>query len=249
MQIGLEQKVALVTGATRGIGQAIAQRLAKMGAIVIGTATTEQGATQISEQLQQLKVQGQGMVLDISDPNAITEIYQAIGDTYGAPAIIVNNAGITQDNLLLRMQTAQWEQCIQTNLTGAFHICRAGVKAMLKARWGRIINISSVVGITGNAGQANYAATKAGLIGFSKSLAQELGTRGITVNVIAPGFIDTQMTQSLPATQRQKLLDNIPLGRLGQVEDIASAVAFLASNEANYITGQTLQVNGGLNMS
>lgn len=245
----LEGKVALVTGASRGIGQAIMITLGQMGATVIGTATTEQGAADISALLEQQHLKGYGMVLNVADPQAAADCVAALIKDVGAPAILVNNAGITRDNLLLRMRDEEWDAVIQTNLTGLFRLSKACLKGMLKAHWGRIISVSSVVGVTGNAGQANYAATKAGVIAFSKSLALEIASRGITVNVVAPGMIDTDMTRKLSTEQREALFKAIPMGTYGQPQDIANAVAFLASEQANYMTGQTLHVNGGMFMS
>ena len=244
----LEGKVALVTGATRGIGQAIAEALGKMGATVIGSATTEQGAHSISQFLEEKKLKGHGIVLDVTNSEAVIERFDAVTKEVGAPLIVVNNAGITRDNLLMRMKDEEWDATIQTNLTGVYRVTKASLRGMLKARWGRIISVSSVVGCTGNPGQANYAATKAGVIAFSKSLAKEIGSRGITVNVVAPGFIDTDMTKSLQEEHRQALLQAIPLGEMGKSEDVAAAVAFFASPYARYITGETLHVNGGMYM-
>jgi len=243
-----QQKVALVTGASRGIGQAIALELGRQGAIVIGTATSASGAAAITEYLQQAGITGSGMALDVTDAASVDAAIAAIQQSHGDIAILVNNAGITRDNLLMRMKDDEWDSIIDTNLTSVFRLSRAVLRAMMKARYGRIINIASVVGVMGNAGQTNYAAAKAGMVGFSKSLAREVGSRNITVNCVAPGFIDTDMTRALPETQRTALLDHIPLGRLGQVEDIAHAVSFLASAQAGYVTGATLHVNGGMYM-
>lgn len=248
MELTLEGKVALVTGASRGIGKSIAQTLAQMGAKVVGTATTPEGANQISAYLETYKTKGFGLALDVTKTESIENALKEIESNAGTPLILVNNAGITRDNLLLRMKDEEWDDILKTNLTSVFRLSRACLRGMMKAKWGRIITISSVVGITGNAGQANYAATKAGVIGFSKSLAKEIGSRGITVNVVAPGFIDTDMTRSLTEQQRQALLETIPLGNLGQPEDIAAGVAFLASEQARYITGETLHINGGMLM-
>ncbi len=245
----LENEVALVTGASRGIGRAIAEALGTEGATVIGTATTEAGADAIQERLAEAGISGYGMVLDVADPASIDAVMGAIGEKYGAPTILVNNAGITRDNLLMRMKDDEWESILETNLTSVFRLSKACLRNMMKARKGRIINIGSVVGTTGNPGQANYAAAKAGMLGFTKSLAREVGSRGITVNTVAPGFIDTDMTRELPEEQRKALLNTIPLGRLGQAEEIAQAVVFLASDAAAYITGETLHVNGGMFMS
>ena len=244
----LKDKVALVTGASRGIGAGIAGSLGRMGAVVIGTATSEQGAESISKRFQAEGITGKGMVLDVNDPDQISGVISAISAQFDAPLILVNNAGITRDQLLLRMKDEDWEQVLNTNLRSIFRISKACMRGMMKARFGRIISISSVIGSVGNAGQANYAAAKAGMVGFSKSLAREVGARGITVNVVAPGFIDTDMTRSLSEAQREAMLKDIPLGRLGQAEDIASAVAYLASEEAGYITGHTVHVNGGMFM-
>ena len=243
-----QQKVALVTGASRGIGQAIALELAQQGAIVIGTATTETGAAAITDYLQQAGATGRGLALNVTDAVSVDAAIAAIQAEYGEIAILVNNAGITRDNLLMRMKDDEWDEIIQTNLTSVFRLSRAVLRAMMKARYGRIINIASVVGAMGNAGQTNYAAAKAGMVGFSKSLAREVGSRNITVNCVAPGFIDTDMTRALPEAQREALLAHIPLGRLGQVADIAHAVGFLATTQAGYITGATLHVNGGMYM-
>lgn len=243
-----ESKIALVTGASRGIGQAIAKRLGQEKIMVIGTATTKQGADNITQLLSAAGVKGTGMVLNVSDQTSIETTLSAIKEQFGMPSILINNAAITQDNLLLRMKEEEWFKVIETNLNSIFRITKFCLRDMLKARWGRIISIGSVVGTTGNAGQVNYAAAKAGLIGFTKSLAQEVGLRNITVNAIAPGFIDTDMTRSLSEEQRDLLLQRIPMQRLGQPEDIAAAVAFLASDAAGYITGQTLHVNGGMYM-
>jgi 3-oxoacyl-[acyl-carrier protein] reductase len=246
--MSFENEIALVTGASRGIGKAIAELLGKRGATVIGTATTESGARTISDALNAVGARGQGMVLNVTDPESIATVISDITAQYGAPSILVNNAGITRDNLLMRMKDDEWEDVINTNLTAAFRMSRAVLKGMMKARHGRIIMISSVIGATGNPGQANYAATKAGVIGFAKSLAREIGSRGITVNAVAPGFIDTDMTRALPEEQRTALLGQIALGRLGDVSDIANTVAFLASSDAGYITGETIHVNGGMYM-
>jgi 3-oxoacyl-[acyl-carrier protein] reductase len=244
----LEREIALVTGASRGIGRAIALELGRLGAVVVGTATTEEGAERIGEALQGSGVHGGGMVLDVTDPANIEAVVKAVEQSYGSPGILVNNAGITRDNLVMRMKDEDWSAIIETNLTSVFRVSRACLRGMMKARKGRIINIASVVGATGNPGQANYAAAKAGIMGFTKSLAREIGSRGITVNTVAPGFIDTDMTRALPEAQRGALTDQIPLQRLGAPEDIAQAVAFLASPGAAYITGETLHVNGGMYM-
>jgi len=246
--MSFENQIALVTGASRGIGKAIAEVLGRRGATVIGTATSERGAQAISEALAAAGIKGEGKVLDVTDQDSIASLVKDVTDNYGSPGILVNNAGITRDNLLMRMKDEEWDEVIETNLTAAFRMCRACLRGMMKARYGRIIMISSVIGATGNPGQANYAATKAGVIGFAKSLAREIGSRGITVNAVAPGFIDTDMTRALPDEQRAALLDQIALGRLGDVSDIANTVAFLASSDAGYITGETIHVNGGMYM-
>jgi len=245
----LSGQIALVTGASRGIGAAIAAELGQRGATVIGTATTTAGAQAISERLQVAQITGVGLELNVTDAASIAALLQQINADYGSPSILVNNAGITCDNLLLRMKDEEWDSIIATNLSAVYRLSKAVLRGMMKARKGRIITLSSVVGATGNPGQSNYAAAKAGLIGFSKSLAREIGTRGITVNVVAPGFIDTDMTRALSDDQRSAMLQNIPLARLGEAREIAYAVAFLASDEAAYITGQTLHVNGGMYMS
>lgn len=247
--MSMENKVALVTGATRGIGKAIALALGAQGATVIGTATSENGASQISQYLEENGIKGQGKILNVTDVEAIESLIKEIGSNYSAPTILVNNAGITRDNLLMRMKEDEWDDIVNTNLTSVFRVSKACLRGMMKARQGRIISIASVVGATGNAGQANYAAAKAGIIGFSKSLSKEIASRGVTVNVVAPGFIDTDMTKDLPDEHKQSLLNAIPLNRLGAPEDIANAVAFLASDNASYITGETLHVNGGMFMS
>ncbi len=244
----LNGQIALVTGASRGIGAAIAHELGKQGAVVIGTATSASGAEQISQALQQNQINGMGMALDVNDAAQIDQLLKAVAEQFGDVTILVNNAGITRDTLLMRMKDEDWDAVISTNLKSVYRMSQAVIRPMMKARSGRIINISSVVGHMGNAGQTNYAAAKAGMTGFSKSLAAELGSRGITVNCVAPGFIDTDMTRELPEEQRQALLQHIPAGRLGQAEEIAAAVAFLASPAAAYITGETLHVNGGMLM-
>jgi 3-oxoacyl-[acyl-carrier protein] reductase len=241
----LAGEVALVTGASRGIGAAIAATLAAAGAKVIGTATSQGGADGISSALGS---GGRGAVLNIADDESVQALIKDIQADEGAPSILVNNAGITRDNLLLRMKPEEWDDVLATNLTGTFRVSKACLRGMMKAKRGRMINIASVIGVTGNAGQANYAASKAGLIGFSKSLAREIGSRNITVNVVAPGFIDTDMTRNLPEEQKAAMLDDIPLSRLGEGEDIANAVLFLASPAGSYVTGETLHVNGGMLM-
>tara|TARA_R110002073_G_scaffold229245_4_gene390085 strand:- start:775 stop:1515 length:741 start_codon:yes stop_codon:yes gene_type:complete len=244
----LENKIALITGASRGIGQAISLQLGMHGATVVGTATTQNGADAISQQLNKAGIKGMGIALNVNDAEQISITIQAIRETFGEIAILVNNAGITRDNLLVRMKDEEWDEIIETDLKSVFRLSRAVLRAMMKARSGRIINISSVVGSIGNLGQTNYAAAKSGMFGFSKSLAREVGSRNITVNCIAPGFIDTDMTRSLTDEQQQNLIQHIPLGRLGRPEEVASAVVFLASPTAGYITGTTLQVNGGMYM-
>ncbi|MEO1829034.1 MAG: 3-oxoacyl-ACP reductase FabG [Pseudomonas sp.] len=246
--MSLEGKVALVTGASRGIGQAIAHALAAEGAVVVGTATSDQGAQAIGEKLAAAGYKGTGMKLDVRDPESVAAVLAAITESYGAPAILVNNAGITADNLLMRMKDDEWDDVIGTNLSSVYRLSKAVLRGMTKGRWGRIINISSVVGGMGNAGQSNYAAAKAGMEGFTRALAREVGSRAITVNAVAPGFIDTDMTRALNDSQRSVMLEQIPLARLGQAEEIAAAVAFLASESAGYITGATLPVNGGMYM-
>ena len=244
----LKGQIALVTGASRGIGRAIALDLGRHGATVIGTATSESGAQSITHYMGEAGVSGRGLVLDVNDVAAIEAALAVIRSEFGEIAILVNNAGITRDNLVMRMTDAEWDDIMATNLKSIFRMSRAVLRAMVKARYGRIINISSVVGAMGNAGQANYAAAKAGIFGFSKSLAREVGSRNVTVNSIAPGFIDTDMTRALSDAQRDSLIQHVPLGRLGQAEDVAAAVTFLASPAAGYITGITLHVNGGLHM-
>jgi 3-oxoacyl-[acyl-carrier protein] reductase len=243
----LAQEIVLVTGASRGIGRAIAIELARRGATVVGTATSEAGAQGITQSLAEAgKVRG--IVLNVADPQSIDAALKNIEEHEGTPSVLVNNAGITRDNLLLRMKDEEWNDILTTNLGSVFRLSKGVVRGMMKARRGRIINIASVVGVMGNAGQTNYAAAKAGIIGFTKSLAREVGSRGITVNVVAPGFIATDMTAKLPAEQQAQLTGQIALGRLGSPEDIACAVAFLASPQAGYITGETLHVNGGMYM-
>jgi 3-oxoacyl-[acyl-carrier protein] reductase len=241
----LKGEIALVTGASRGIGAAIAAALADAGATVVGTATSDKGAVAVSEALGS---SGRGLVLDIADAGSVESALEDIQKAEGAPTILVNNAGITRDNLLMRMKPEEWDDVLATNLSGAFRVSKACLRGMMKAKKGKIISIASVIGVMGNAGQANYAAAKAGIIGFSKSLAREIGSRNITVNVVAPGFIDTDMTRTLPEGQRDAMLQQVPLGRLGEGEDIANAVVFLASAAAAYVTGETLHVNGGMLM-
>lgn len=244
----LTDQIALVTGASRGIGQAIAYALGKQGATVIGTATSEAGASNITSNLEAEGIKGCGMVLNVADSNSTAQCIKRVTDEFGSPDILVNNAGITRDNLLMMMKDDQWDDIINTNLNSVFRMSKAVIRPMMKKRNGRIINISSVVGATGNPGQTNYAASKAGLIGFSKSLAREIGSRNITVNTVSPGFIDTDMTRDLSEEQKDQLTSQIPLGRLGSADDIAAAVAFLASPSAAYITGETIHVNGGMYM-
>jgi 3-oxoacyl-[acyl-carrier protein] reductase len=244
----MEGKVALVTGASRGIGQAILHELARNGAYAIGTATSESGAAAIGEALKAAGLKGEGRMLNVNEAAACDALVDDIVKIHGKLDVLVNNAGITRDTLLMRMKEEDWDAVIQTNLTSVFRLSKAAIKPMMKARSGRIVSIASVVGAMGNPGQTNYAAAKAGMMGFTKSLAKEVGSRGITVNCVAPGFIDTDMTRALPDAQRQALLQYIPLGRLGGVEDIAQAVVFLASDRAGYITGTTMHVNGGMYM-
>jgi 3-oxoacyl-[acyl-carrier protein] reductase len=241
-------RIALVTGASRGIGRAILHELARRGALVIGTATSDSGAAAIGEELAKAGLTGEGMALNVTDPAQVDGLIEAILGKHGRIDILVNNAGITRDNLLMRMKDEEWDDIIATNLSSVFRLSRAVLRPMMKARHGRIVSIASVVGVMGNAGQTNYGAAKAGMIGFSKSLAREVGSRNITVNCVAPGFIDTDMTRALPEAQRQALMQHIPLGRLGSVDDIAQATAFLASDAAAYVTGTTLHVNGGMYM-
>lgn len=242
----LDGEIALVTGASRGIGKAIAEQLASQGATVIGTATSDSGADNISAYLSEFG--GKGMCLNVTDTDSIAAVIKAITAEYGDVSILVNNAGITKDNLLMMMKEDQWNDIINTNLTSIYRLSKAVIRKMMKARKGRIINIASVVGMTGNPGQTNYSATKAGMLGFTKSLAREIGSRNITVNCVAPGFIDTDMTKELPEEQREALIKQIPLNRLGDPADIAAAVSFLAAPTAAYITGETINVNGGMYM-
>jgi len=245
---GIAGRTALVTGASRGIGQAIAWALAAQGATVIGTATRAEGAEKISQGFNERGFKGRGAVLDVRSMESIQALIESIGSTEGAPAILVNNAGITRDNLLMRMKPDEWDEVLQTNLSSIFRVTKACLRGMMKARYGRIVSIGSVVGQSGNPGQANYAAAKAGMVGFAKSLAREVASRNITVNTVAPGFIDTDMTRELADDQVAALRENIPSGRLGTPEDIAAAVVFLISDAASYITGETINVNGGLHM-
>ena len=244
----MEGQVALVTGASRGIGKAIAESLGAAGATVVGTATTDKGADAISAYMEKAGISGKGMALNVTEPDSIAAVIKAITADHKKIDILVNNAGITRDTLLMRMKDDDWDAIINTNLTSIFRLSKAVLRGMMKARAGRIISISSVVGSSGNAGQTNYAAAKAGIVGFSKSMAKEVGTRGITVNVVAPGFIDTDMTRELSDDQRDALLGNIPLNRLGKPKEIANAVLFLASDLGSYVTGETIHVNGGMYM-
>ena len=242
----LDGKLVLVTGASRGIGQAIALTLGAAGATVIGTATSENGANAITKKLSENKINGQGMILNVTDDNNITELMKNINEKYDTVDILINNAGITRDNILIRMKQEEWDEIISTNLTSVFKMSKAVLRGMMKKKAGRIISIASVVGSMGNSGQANYAAAKAGIMGFTKSLAREVGSRGITVNTVAPGFIQTDMTDNLSDEQKEVLTSQIPMGRLGSVEEIAQAVLFLAGDGGSYITAQTLHVNGGM---
>lgn len=242
----MDKKIALVTGASRGIGRAIAEQLVEDGFFVVGTATSDSGADSISAYLSE---NGKGLKLNVADSESIADVLKFITDEYAAPAVLVNNAGITRDNLLMRMKDEEWDDIINTNLTSIFRMSKAVLRGMMKAKTGRIINISSVVGATGNAGQTNYAAAKAGMVGFAKSMAKEVGSRNITVNTVAPGFIDTDMTKELADEHKNALMSSIALGRLGEPKEIAHAVSFLASDGASYITGETIHVNGGMFMS
>jgi 3-oxoacyl-[acyl-carrier protein] reductase len=244
----MAQDLALVTGASRGIGRAIALELGRRGATVIGTATSESGAQAITQTLQEAGIKGRGLVLNVAVQASVDEVIAQIEGQEGVPTILINNAGITRDNLLLRMKPDEWDEIMNTNLGSVYRMSKAVLRGMMKARRGRIVSIASIVGVMGNAGQTNYAAAKAGIIGFTKSLAREVGSRGVTANVVAPGFIATDMTAQLPAEQQQQLVKQVAVGRLGSVEDIAHAVAFLASPQAGYITGETLHVNGGMYM-
>lgn len=244
----LDNKIALVTGASRGIGAEIARTLGQAGATVIGTATSDKGAESIDANLRDAGLQGAGKALDVSDPDQPAELVKSLTSEFGAPEILVNNAGITRDNLMMRLGEDEWQEVLNTNLAGAYRCSKAVLRGMMKAKGGRIVNVASVVGLMGNAGQANYSAAKAGLLGLTKSLAREVASRNITVNAVAPGFIDTDMTRALPEESREGLLNEVPLARLGACEDIAAAVRFLASSEAGYITGETINVNGGLFM-
>ena len=245
----LENKTCLVSGASRGIGKAIALALGGEGGTVIGTATSDAGASAIGAYLEQAGIKGSGMCLNVTDADSVSGVIADVTEQFGAPEVLVNNAGITRDNLLMRMKEEEWDQVMETNLKSAFRMSKACLRPMTKSRFGRIINISSVVGTTGNPGQSNYCSSKAGLVGLSKSLAQEVASRNITVNVVAPGFIDTDMTDSLAEAQKEQLLQMIPLGRMGSPEDVAQAVVYLASPMADYVTGTTIHVNGGMFMS
>ena len=245
----LDNQIALVTGATRGIGAAIAADLGKNGAVVVGTATSEAGANTISEMLEGAGIQGRGAVLNVTDADSIATLLADMKADMGMPSILVNNAGITRDNLLMRMKEEDWDAVMDTNLKSVFRLSKACLRDMMKARHGRIINIASIVGVTGNAGQCNYASAKAGILGFTRSLAQEIAVRNITVNAVAPGFIDTDMTKDLPEEQKKALTSQIPMSRLGAPQDIADAVTFLASGKASYVTGMTMHVNGGMYMA
>jgi 3-oxoacyl-[acyl-carrier protein] reductase len=244
-----EGKVALVTGASRGIGKAIAEALSNDGFTVVGTATTEAGAQRIAGYLAAIDNAGTGLVLDVADDDSVSDVISHIADNFAAPLVLVNNAGITRDNILMRMKPQEWDDVMNTNLTALYRVSKACLRGMTKARWGRIVNITSVVGSMGNAGQSNYAASKAGAEGFSRALARELGSRAITVNCVAPGFIDTDMTRELPAEQRELLQQQIPLGRLGEAVEIAALVRFLCGDHAGYITGETIHINGGMHMA
>jgi 3-oxoacyl-[acyl-carrier protein] reductase len=244
----LTGQVALITGASRGIGKAIALALGSAGAFVVGTATSESGAAQISAYMQEAGIRGEGRMLDVRNAEDVSQLVDAVSEQHGVITLLVNNAGITRDNLLMRMKDDEWDDIINTNLSSVYRVSKACLRGMMKARAGRIINIASVVGSMGNAGQTNYAAAKAGIMGFSRSLAREVGSRNITVNTVAPGFIDTDMTRALSEDQRAQLVREIPLGRMGEAEDIAATVVFLASSAAGYISGQTLHVNGGMYM-
>lgn len=246
--MSLQGKVALVTGASRGIGQAIALELGRNGAVVVGTATSESGAERISATFKENGIEGFGLMLDVCSAESVDSVLSQIQERVGAPLILVNNAGITRDNLMMRMKDDEWNDVVNTNLNSLFRLSKGVLRGMTKARWGRIISIGSVVGAMGNAGQVNYAAAKAGLEGFSRALAREVGSRSVTVNSVTPGFIDTDMTRELPQAQRDSLTAQIPLGRLGQAEEIAHVVAFLASEGAGYVTGATIPVNGGMYM-
>jgi len=247
--MSIEGKVALVTGATRGIGKAIAEELGRQGAIVVGTATSENGAAAITEYLAAANVPGKGMVLNVADAESVDSVIKQIQEEFGAVGVLVNNAGITRDNIMMRMKDDEWDGVLETNLTSVYRVVKGCLRGMTKARWGRIINISSVVASMGNAGQGNYAAAKAGMEGYSRALAAEIASRNITVNCVAPGFIETDMTRDLPEEHKENLKSRIPMNRLGQPEEIASVVGFLASQAGAYVTGETIHVNGGMYMS
>jgi len=246
--MSFENKVAIVTGASRGIGATIADALGEAGATIIGTATTEGGAEKISGRFAEKGLKGEGMALNVVDADSVAKVLKDVQEKYGAPTILVNNAGITRDNLMMRMSDEEWFDVVNTNLSAVFRMSKAVLRGMMKARWGRIVNISSIVGQMGNPGQANYAATKAGVMGFARSLAKEVGSRNITVNSVAPGFIDTDMTRVLPEEQKSAMLSAIPLARLGEPKEIAAVVKFLCSDDASYVTGETIHVNGGMYM-
>ncbi|MFL0799878.1 MAG: 3-oxoacyl-ACP reductase FabG [Agarilytica sp.] len=246
--MSLEGKVALVTGASRGIGASIADTLGISGAVVVGTATSESGAEKITARLKEKGIKGEGMVLNVTDADSVAAVMKSIQESYGAPQILVNNAGITKDNLLMRMSEDEWFDVVNTNLSAVYRLSKACLRGMMKARWGRIVNISSVVGQMGNAGQTNYASTKAGVMGFTRSLAKEVGSRNVTVNAVAPGFIDTDMTDVLSEDQKNLMLSGIPMARLGQPEEIAKVVKFLSGDDSSYVTGETIHVNGGMYM-
>jgi 3-oxoacyl-[acyl-carrier protein] reductase len=247
--MSIEGKIALVTGATRGIGKAIALELGRQGVVVIGTATSDNGAQSISQYLEDSSVKGRGIALDVSNDDSVASVIKQVGEEFGVIEIVVNNAGITKDNLMLRMKAQEWDDVINTNLSSLYRVTKACLRGMSKKRWGRIISVSSVVASMGNAGQSNYAASKAGMEGFSRALASEIGSRNITVNCVAPGFIDTDMTKDLPQEHKEQLQSKIPMSRLGQPQEIASVVGFLAGEGASYVTGETIQVNGGMYMS
>ncbi len=246
---GIEDRVALVTGASRGIGRATAQALALQGAAVVGTATTEAGAAAISERLGTVSPEARGLVLDVADSASVQALFHTLSESKSPPTILVNNAGIARDNLFVRMKPEEWDRVLATNLSSLYWVCKAAIRGMMRARWGRIVNVASVVGLTGNPGQVNYAAAKSGMIGFGKSLAREVASRNITVNTIAPGFVETDMTREMGESRQDALMEQIPSRRLGAPEDVAAAVVYLASDAARYITGETLNVNGGLFMS